>query len=119
MQANEYAGPLAQSAFNFQDVPELVAWHGELEQRYPGRGYAVLHLTSVSLMVSDVRSYAFAETAGQVRDDIAEQMLACQSALVKVMMSLDVSQEDFVKTGKMLFRNLMLHARPDAGAKVN
>jgi hypothetical protein len=116
---SESAGILAQSTFNFKDFPELMAWHGELEKRYPGRGYAVLHFTSASLMVSDVRAYALTEVAGPAQGDISEQMLACQSALVKGLSSLGIRHEDFIATGRLLWRALMLHARPNEGARLN
>lgn len=119
MQENQNAGLMVQSTFDFKDVPELAVWHEELEKRYPGRGYAVMHLTSTSLMVSGVRAYAFAEVTGQAQHDIAEQMLSCQAALIKALASLGVRREDFIETGQLLFRALMLHAQPEAGAGLN
>lgn len=117
--SNDNAGTMVASTFDFKSVPELAQWQQELEAKYPGRSYAVLHLTSVSLMVSDVRAYAFAEIAGLPQQDIAEQCLACQAALVKAMQSLGIAQEDFLKSGQLLFRALMLHAQPEPGAGLN
>lgn len=119
MKTEQEAMTLAATSFPFRDCPELEAWRVELEAKYPGRSYAVLHLTSVSLMLCDMRVYAFAEVTGRPQADLAEQCLASQTALVKALQALGIEQDDFRKSGQLLFNALMLYAQPEPGSGLN
>lgn len=110
---------MQENTFNLLEVPELKELQGALEKKYPGLSFVVIQLTSVSLMVSDVRGYAQAHLQNEARNDISAQMLACQSALVKVVAGMGIARDDFLHAGEVITRAIILHAMPAANQRLN
>lgn len=118
--AHDNASTLTPSSFEFRSVPELVRMEERLNQATGGKGLQVLHLISVSLMLSDIKGYAEEVLEGVPREDISQQCLVCHAAMLKALYGLGMTLELLQEAGAVLHAAIVLHAMgPASGEGLN
>lgn len=118
--AQSDAFPMVATSFTFRSVPELVRMEERLNEVTGGKGLEVLHLISLSLMLSDIKGYAEEVLEGIPREDISQQSISCQSALLKALYGLGMTLELLQEAGAVLHAAIVLHAvGPTPGEGLN